>query len=191
MASTIHILGIVGSLRRDSYNLQTMRAAQARMQSGAELQIFDLHGIPPFNQDEEQRPPQKVVALKAAIRAADALLIATPEYNYSIPGVLKNAIDWATRPYGDNPFKDKPAAIMGASTGGFGTARAQYHLRQVLTALNAHTLNQPEMMISHAERVFDSAGRIVDEQVDAQLSKTIRALLRWTQRLRTSAPDAA
>lgn len=184
---TIKILGIVGSLRRNSFNLHTMRAAQAKAPQGVQLEIFTLDGIPPFNQDEEQQQPPKVVQLKSSILAADALLIATPEYNYSIPGVLKNAIDWATRPYGDNPFTGKPTAIMGASTGGMGTSRSQYHLRQVLTALNAHTLNQPEMMISHAADAFDADGKLIDAGLEAQLEKLLNALVRWTNRLKNQA----
>jgi chromate reductase len=184
VTQTIKILGIVGSLRRDSYNLYAMRAAQSKAPQGAELEIFTLDGIPPFNQDEEQHPTTKVVALKSSIRSADALLIATPEYNYSIPGVLKNAIDWATRPYGDNPFTGKPTAIMGASPDGMGTSRSQYHLRQVLVALNAHTLNRPEMMISHADDAFDANGNLIDEKLNTQLEKLLNALVRWTMRLK-------
>ena len=183
MTPNLKILGIVGSLRRESYNLQLMRAAKRRMPNGAELEIFTLDGIPPFNQDDEQQLPPKVVQLKSAIRAADALLIATPEYNYSIPGVLKNAIDWSTRPYGDVPLLGKPAAIMGATTGGMGTSRAQYHLRQVLSALNVHTLNQPEMMISQADQAFDEEGGLRDAQRNEQLDKLLNALVRWTVRL--------
>src|SRR5687767_4397039 len=129
MSNTFDILGIAGSLRRESYNRSAMRAATELVPPGARIDVFELDGIPGFNQDDEQQPPAQVVELKARIRAADALLFVTPEYNYSIPGVLKNAIDWASRPYGDNAWSGKPAAIMGASTGGIGTARAQYHLR--------------------------------------------------------------
>lgn len=183
MLPNLKILGIVGSLRRESHNLKLMRVAQRRMPGGAQLDIFTLEGIPPFNQDEEQQPPPKVIELKNAIRAADAILIATPEYNYSIPGVLKNAIDWSTRPYGDVPLLGKPAAIMGATIGGMGTSRAQYHLRQVLGALNVHTLNQPEMMISHGDEAFDEQGNLRDDQLNQQLDKLLDALVRWTVRL--------
>ncbi len=127
---------------------------------------------------------------KAAIRAADALLVATPEYNYSIPGVLKNAIDWATRPYGDNPFTGKPGAIFGASIGRMGTSRAQYHLRQVLTAVNVHTLNQPEVMIAEAAARFDADGRLIDDELRARLEKLLGALVRWTRRLETGRTGA-
>lgn len=129
MTETITILGIAGSLRRDSYNRAALRAAQALAPTEATIDVFDLQGIPPFNQDEEQHPPAPVADLKTRIRAADAILIVTPEYNYSIPGVLKNAIDWASRPYGDSAWEGKPVAVMGASVGTLGTAHAQYHLR--------------------------------------------------------------
>lgn len=180
----LRILGIVGSLRHQSYNLSAMRTVQAMSPPDVSLELCTLAGIPPFNQDDEQRPPPAVVQFKAAIRAADALLIATPEYNYSIPGVLKNAIDWATRPYGDNPFTGKPAAIFGASVGKMGTSRSQYHLRQVLTALNVHALNQPEVMISDAATRFDENGRLVDDEVRERLEKLLAALTQWTRRLR-------
>ena len=125
MNTSMTILGIAGSLRSGSINRAALRAAQKMAPEGVRLEIFELDGIPPFNQDEESRPPAKVVEFKARIRAADAILFVTPEYNYSIPGVLKNAIDWASRPYGDNAWDGKPAAIMGASGGANGTARAQ------------------------------------------------------------------
>jgi chromate reductase len=182
---TLHILGIVGSLRHQSYNLSAMRAVESMTPPDITLERFTLAGIPPFNQDDEQHPPPAVVQLKAKIRAADALLIATPEYNYSIPGVLKNAIDWATRPYGDNPFTGKPAAIFGASTGKMGTSRSQYHLRQVLTALNVHALNQPEVMIREAATRFDENGRLIDDEVREHLEKLLGALAQWTRQLRS------
>ena len=129
---------------------------------GMEIEIFDLEGIPPFNQDVEKEPPIKIKEFKTKIRAADGILIATPEYNYSIPGVLKNAIDWASRPYGDNAFKDKPVGVMGASVGMLGTARAQYHLRQSFVFLNMIPMNQPEVMVAFAEEKVDSNGRLTD-----------------------------
>ena len=121
MNRTIRILGIPGSLRRASFNRAALQAAEERVPEGAALEIFDLIGIPPFNEDEEAALPTRVVELKASIRQADAILIATPEYNYSIPGVLKNAIDWASRPYGDNAWNRRPVAIMGASIGATGS----------------------------------------------------------------------
>ena len=131
MSKPIRILGIAGSLRRNSYNRAALRAAQKVVPDNAVLETFDLDGIPVFSEDNERQPPEKVVELKKRIREADAVLLVTPEYNYSIPSGLKNAIDWASRPYGDNAWNGKPVAVMGASVGTFGTARAQYHLRQV------------------------------------------------------------
>src|SRR5918998_923874 len=163
MNRTCSILGIVGSLRRESYNRSAMRAATALVPPDARLDIFGLDGIPGFNEDDEQHPPPKVVELKRRVRGADALLFVTPEYNYSIPGVLKNAIDWASRPYGDNAWDGKPVAIMGASVGALGTARAQYHLRQTFVFLNMHPLNKPEVMISTAAQRFDEQGNLTDE----------------------------
>ena len=143
MNKPIRILGIGGSLRRGSYNQAALRASKLVAPEGAEIDIFELDEIPIFNQDYEKTPPAPVVELKRRIRGANAILIATPEYNYSIPGVLKNAIDWASRPYGDNAWSGKPAAIMGASPGAMGTARAQYHLRQIFVFLNVFPINQP------------------------------------------------
>src|SRR3954447_13259283 len=163
MNKPIRILGIAGSLRRQSYNRGALRAAKQLVPEGATLDLFELDGIPGFNQDEEQNPPDKVVELKRRIREADAVLFVTPEYNYSIPGVLKNAIDWASRPYGDSAWNGKPAAIMGASIGAIGTARAQYHLRQVMVFLNMFPINQPEVMIGQAATRFDKDGKLTDE----------------------------
>jgi chromate reductase len=125
MSTTVNILGIAGSLRQGSYNRATLRAAQALVPSGVTLDSFDLDGIPGFNQDHETQPPATVTELKARVRAADAILFVTAEYNYSIPGVLKNAIDWASRPFGDSAWNGKPVALMGASIGMLGSARAQ------------------------------------------------------------------
>ena len=183
MNTPIVILGIAGSLRVGSFNRAALRAAQNLVPDGAKLEIFELDGIPPFNQDEDQRPPAIVAELKARIRAADAILFVTPEYNYSIPGVLKNAIDWASRPYGDNAWDGKPAAIMGASIGATGTARAQYHLRQVLVFLNMPTLNRPEVMISNAPHGFDEHGALTDESTKEHIRKLLHALVDWTKRV--------
>jgi chromate reductase len=144
MRDVIHILGIAGSLRRNSYNRAALRMAQQLAPEDAVLDTFELDGIPVFSQDDEKQPPERVVEFKKQIRAADAILLVTPEYNYSIPGVLKNAIDWASRPYGDSAWTDKPMAIMGASSGRWGTARAQYHLRQVFVFLKMHRLTNPK-----------------------------------------------
>ncbi|MFL6375012.1 MAG: NADPH-dependent FMN reductase, partial [Pyrinomonadaceae bacterium] len=128
----IRILGISGSLRTGSYNTAALRAAVELCPDGAEIEIYDIGGFEPFNEDLEPNPPEKVTEFKAAIRAADAILFSSPEYNYSVPGHLKNAIDWASRPYGDSAFDGKPALIIGCSPGAIGTARMQYHLRQIM-----------------------------------------------------------
>src|SRR5687767_15091144 len=150
---------------------------------GAEIEIFELDGIPGLNQDDEQNPPAKVTELKKRIREADAILIVTPEYNYSIPGVLKNAIDWASRPYGDSAWNGKPVAVMGASIGAIGTARAQYHLRQVFVFLNMFPINQPEVMISNAGERFDAGGNLTDETTKKLIRQLLQSLADWTRRL--------
>ena len=183
MNKPITILGIAGSLRRQSYNRGALRAAQQLVPEGATLEIFELDGIPGFNQDEEQNPPAKIVQLKKRVRAADAILFVTPEYNYSVPGVLKNAIDWASRPYGDSAWNGKPAAIMGASIGNIGTARAQYHLRQMMVFLNMFPLNQPEVMIGIAADRFDAEGNLTDETTKGYITRLLQALVEWTARI--------
>ena len=174
---------IAGSLRRGSYNRAAIRAAQALAPEGADIEIFDLEGIPPFNQDDEANPPAKVLELKRRVREADAILIATPEYNYSIPGVLKNAIDWGSRPYGDSAWEGKPVAVMGASIGTLGTARAQYHLRQVFVFLDMHPVNRPEVMIATASSKFDAEGNLTDEKTKELIGQLLESLVDWTRQL--------
>ena len=181
MNTPLTILGIAGSLRQSSFNRAALRAAQQLTPDNARLEIFDLAGIPPFNQDEEADPPARVVEFKRAIRAADAILIVTPEYNYSIPGVLKNAIDWASRPHGDSAWEGKPVALMGASVGAMGSSRAQYHLRQVFVFLNMYPLNRPEVMISNAAQRFDDKGNLKDEDTRNVIRKLLEALVAWTK----------
>jgi chromate reductase len=183
MAERIKILGFAGSLRKESYNKALLRAALEMVPENAQLEIFDLEGIPPFNQDLENQPLQKVVDFKAKIRAADAILVASPEYNYSIPGVLKNAIDCASRPYGDNAWKGKPVAIMGASLGMLGTARAQYHLRQCFVFLDMYPINQPEVMVSYAqEKIRD--GKLTNETSRDLIRQLLQSLVKWTIQLK-------
>jgi len=177
MAKGIKILGIAGSVRKASFNKSALRAAQKLVPEGASIEVFDIDGLPGFNQDEEKNPPAKVTELKAKIRAADAILFVTPEYNYSIPGVLKNAIDWASRPYGDSAWNGKPVAVMGASVGVIGTARAQYHLRQVFVFLDMHAVNQPEVMIN-ASKSFDEQGNLTDQQTKDLIGKLLANLVK-------------
>jgi chromate reductase, NAD(P)H dehydrogenase (quinone) len=184
MEKTVNILGFAGSLRKGSYNKALLRAALELVPKGAKLEIFDLEGIPPFNQDLENQPPQKVKEFKAKIRAADAILIATPEANYTLPGVLTNAMNWASRPYGDNAFDGKPAAVMGATIGTLGTARAQYHLRQSFVFLNMIAVNQPEVMISLAQEKIDKDGKVTDQKTREKIGELAQNLVAWTKRLK-------
>lgn len=178
------ILGFAGSLRKGSYNKALLRAAEELLTEEAKLEIFDLEVIPPFNQELESRMPEKVKEFKAKIRDADAILIATPEHNYSVPGVLKNAIDWASRPYGDNSFEGKPAAIMSASTGMLGGSRAQYHLRQIFVFLDMRPVNRPEVFITFAGQKIDEQGKLTDETSRKLIKQLLEALIYLTKRLK-------
>ena len=178
------VLAIAGSLRKGSYNKLALRAAMELKPADMEIEDFDIAAIPPFDDDlREQGYPPVVQELREKVRAADALLLVTPEYNYSVPGVLKNAIDWVSRPP-SQPFDDKPVAIMGASTGRLGTARAQYHLRQIAVFVNLHVLNRPEVMISGAAKAFDASGRLTDEGARKLIAELLVNLADWTVRLK-------
>jgi len=181
--NSIKIFGIAGSLRRDSYNRAALRAAAQLVPKGVTLETMELDDIPVFNADNEQNPPVKVVELKRRIREADAVLIVSPEYNYSVPGVLKNAIDWASRPRQDNAWNGKPVAVMGASSGAIGTARAQYHLRQIFVFLNMFPINKPEVMISNAAKRFDAEGNLTDDVTKDLIRQLLQNLVDWTQRI--------
>jgi chromate reductase len=189
MSSHLRILGIAGSLRRGSYNQGALRAAKLLVPEKSEIDSFQLDHIPMFNEDDEKRPPSSVLELKKRIRRADALLIITPEYKYSIPGVLKNAIDWACRPPGDSAWSGKAAAIMGASLGAIGTARAQYHLRQILVALNLFTLNQPEVVMADAAHQFDENGNLIHEPTKQLIRELLKNLVDWARRI-SPAPES-
>ena len=184
MTEAVKILGFAGSLRKQSYNRSALRAAVNLVPAGITLITFDLVSIPPFNQDHERKPPETVRQFKAAILEADAILIVTPEYNYSVPGVLKNAIDWASRPYGESAWDGKPVGIMGASVGMLGTGRAQYHLRQMFVFLNMFPLNQPEVMIASADEKFDENGNLKDEKTAQKIRELLEALADWARRLK-------
>jgi chromate reductase len=185
MTQPVKIFAMAGSLRRASYNRAALRAAAELLPDGTSLDAFDLPDLPGFDQDQEKEPPEAVRELKRRVRAADAVLFVTPEYNYSVPGVLKNAIDWGSRPYGDSCWAGKPAAVMGASVGAFGAARAQYHLRQILVTLDMPTLNQPEVAIGAAHKRFDESGKLTDETSRKLLAQLLQNLVAWTRRLRT------
>ncbi len=183
MADRIEILGFAGSLRKGSYNKAILRAAKELAPANTAIDIFDLEGIPPYDQDLDHDMPARVREFKGRIRKADALLIATPEYNYSVPGVLKNAIDWVSRANGENAWAGKPAAVMGVSTGLMGTVRAQYHLRQIFVFLDMHPVNKPEVMVSRAAEKFDADLRLVDEKTRELVAALLQGLVSWTRRL--------
>ncbi|HLG89307.1 MAG TPA: NADPH-dependent FMN reductase [Alphaproteobacteria bacterium] len=181
----VKILGICGSLRKGSYNRMALNAAVELVPPDVSIEIFEgLRDIPLYDEDVRQQGfPEPVQKLRTAIAAADALLFVTPEYNYSVPGVLKNAIDWASRPP-DQPFNGKPMAVMGASPGNFGTVRAQYHLRQSMVFLNGCFVNQPEVMIGQAAQRFDADGKLTDEATRKFVANLLTALAAWTRRMR-------
>jgi chromate reductase, NAD(P)H dehydrogenase (quinone) len=187
--SKIEALGIAGSLREGSYNRALLRAARDLAPDGLEIRIYEgLADIPLYNEDVRARgEPEPVVALKEAIRRADALLWVTPEYNYSIPGVLKNAIDWASRPPKTSPLNGKPAAIMGATTGSWGTVRSQMHLRQVCVYTNMLPINKPQVLVARARSKFDEDGKLVDETTQGFVRQLLEALVEWALRLQGGA----
>jgi chromate reductase, NAD(P)H dehydrogenase (quinone) len=176
MSSTIKIVGFTGSLREQSYNKAALYAAQALLPPGAQLEILSLADLPLYNQDLERNEPEAVRRFKEKIRLADAVLIVTPEFNLSIPGVLKNAIDWASRPAGRSVLTGKPTAIMGVG-GRMGTARAQAHLRQILDHLKVAVLDEPRVYIASGWEKFDSDGHLTDEATRQQIQALLEALL--------------
>ncbi|MGB9430356.1 MAG: NADPH-dependent FMN reductase [Gammaproteobacteria bacterium] len=182
---SLKVLGFAGSLRQGSYNKLALKAAIELKPADMEIENFDIAPIPVYNEDVRvQGFPPVVEEFREKIRKADALLIVTPEYNYSMPGVLKNAIDWASRPP-DQPFNDKPVAIMGASGSLLGTARAQYDLRRSCVFLNMHLVNKPEVMIAQAQNKFDAGGRLTDEMTRKLIGGLLVNLAAWTRRLKS------
>jgi chromate reductase len=180
----LRVLGIAGSLRRASYNRALLRAAAELAPPGMEIVEFDLAGIPLFDEDvEAEGTPAPVQALRDAIAAADALLFATPEYNHGVPGVLKNAVDWASRPPGRSPLAGKPAAVFGASPGATGTARAQAQLRQAFVFTQTYAIPQPEVLVFRAHEKFDAEGRLTDEATRRFVRKLLDELAAYAARL--------
>jgi chromate reductase, NAD(P)H dehydrogenase (quinone) len=179
------VCGIAGSLRSGSFNRALLRAAQELAPDDMEIRTFDrLAEVPVYNRDiEADGDPEPVAALKAAIGEADALLVATPEYNHGVPGVLKNAIDWASRPARDSVLAGKPAAIFGASPGVTGTARAQSQLRQSFVFTNTPVLPQPEILVYRAAEKFDDEGRLTDEKTREFVGRLLAGLAEWTRKL--------
>ena len=189
MPASLQIFAFCGSLRKGSYNRMLLRAAEDLAPAGVSFEDFDIGRLPLYNEDiRAQGLPPAVEEMRQRIKAADALLFVTPEYNYSVPGVLKNAIDWASRPP-DQPFNGKPAAIMGASPSMLGSARAQYHLRQICLYLNILLVNQPEVFVSGANNKFDADGQLIDEPTRKIVGQLIQSLMNWTARLKRGEPS--
>ncbi|HEY7706078.1 MAG TPA: NADPH-dependent FMN reductase [Gaiellaceae bacterium] len=185
------VLGVSGSLRRDSYNTRLLEAAAELLPEGVELAMLEgLKEIPPYDQDDDVEPaPEAVARLRERLAGADAVLFATPEYNSSIPGVLKNAIDWASRPLMTNPLRFKPVAVTGASTGAFGAVWAQGELRKVLGALGARVV-EAAVAVGHAPTRFDDAGRLVDEELQGELRELVADLVAAVEDRREAAAPA-
>jgi chromate reductase, NAD(P)H dehydrogenase (quinone) len=185
MSDDVSILGVAGSLRRASLNRALLRAARKRAPDGLTIDIFDLDDVPLYNGDVEAAgDPPGVVAMKDAIRAADGVLFATPEYNHGVPGVLKNAVDWASRPARDAALNGKPVGLVGASPGQVGTARGQSQLRQAFGFTNSYCMPKPEVLVFRAHEKFDDAGELTDEKTAEFLGKYLEAFRDWVLRFK-------
>ena len=172
------ILGFAGSLRKDSYNLMLLKASKHLLPEGVNLKVFDLNSLPLYNDDiARQSIPNSVNEFRGHVQNSCALLLASPEYNYSFSGVLKNALDWASTLTLGNLIYQKPVAIMGTTTGLWGTTRSQLHLRQVLHAINARVIARPEVYISNAKTAFDENGALIDNKSNQLLKSLIQALI--------------
>lgn len=181
----IRLLGFSGSLRRGSYNTALLRAAIDVAPDDVTIATTEIDDIPLYNADiDTASPPESVQRFRAGIAAADGLLIATPEYNYSIPGGLKNAIDWASRPATSSVLRGKPVGIMGTAGGRFGSVRAQLALRQVFVFTESHVMLKPELVLPNATQLFDDRGTLVDEEVRVLLAQFMSAFADWTRRMR-------
>lgn len=181
----IEILAFAGSLRKGSYNRALLRAAEELAPESLNIQIFDLEGIPLYNADvEAQGDPKRVSEFKEAVRKADGLLIATPEYNHGVPGVTKNAIDWASRPARKAPLNEKPVGILGASPGMTGSARGQSQLRQAFEFTNSYCMPQPEILVYRAHEKFDDDGNLTDEATRKFLGNYLEALYDWVNKFK-------
>lgn len=178
----MNVLALSGSLRGASYNRALLRAAHELAPAGMAIELYEIGGLPLYDEDLEADPPAAAVEFRERVRRAGALLLATPEYNYSISGVLKNAIDWGSQPMGANVWDGKPAAILGASVSSIGTARAQLHLRQCLGCLNVAVMPTPELLVGKAQDKFDMRGNLVDEAARGSLREFLVAFGVWAGR---------
>src|SRR5437667_5091530 len=179
MATPRNVAVLVGSLRKDSFNLKLAKALIAMAPQPLKMEIADIGQLPLFNQDWEAAPPQAFVEFKERVRAADAVLFVTPEYNRSMPGVLKNAIDVASRPYGQSAWSGKPGAVVSASPGAVGGFGANHHLRQSLVFLNVPAMQQPEAYIGAADKLFDANGKLVNDGTRKFLQGLMTAFAGW------------
>ncbi|GAA3713125.1 NAD(P)H-dependent FMN reductase [Oceanisphaera sediminis] len=186
MSNNTRIVAFSGSLRKDSYNTAAIKVAMEMAPAGCEIELLDIGTLPLYNQElDGDKAPEAVLQLAEKVMAADAILFSTPEYNYSVPGGLKNAIDWLSRQK-PQPFAGKPAAIMSSSISLFGGARAQYHLRQIMVSLDVHFVNKPEVMIAGAHEKFDDQGRLADSTSRDFIGKLITSLITLTHTLKPS-----
>ena len=177
------ILAISGSNRKGSYNWGLLESAKEMLPDDTTLEILDVSRFPLFTQDHERNPPAEVRLFKQKIRESDAILFATPEHNYTVTAVLKNAIEWGNRPGGDNSWNGKPAAIVSASSGPRGGARSQLHLRQILVDLNMYAINQPQLLLARAQDSFDSDLKLKDPQARETLKTILQTLANWTKKI--------
>ncbi len=185
MSTDLRVLGIAGSLRQKSFNRALLRAAIELQPAGMIIETTEIRDLPLYDEDVRAAGlPPSVQELRERVKAADGILLVTPEYNFSVPGVLKNAIDWVSRPP-SQPFSDKPLAIMGASGGASGTMRAQYHLRQIAVFLDMHLLNKPEVFVRNSASMFDADLRLQDEATRKHVADMLVAFAAWIRRLRT------
>jgi len=183
VANPVRILGVSGSGRTGSFNTALLEAAKRLLPEGATLEIYDVSHFPLYNPDLERNMPAQVKKFKELIRNSDAVILATPEYNHSVSAVMKNALEWGNRPWGDNSWDGKPAAIISASTSMIGGARAQVHLRQILVELNMHPVNLPQVLVAKAHGKFSPKMELVDEGTNEILKDLLARLVEWARAL--------
>jgi len=183
MEKRLKIVGICGSLRKESLNRKALNTSRKFFPAEVDFEIIEIGDMPLFNQDLELSLPESVAKFREKIQSADGILFAMPEYNYSVSAVLKNAIEWGSRPYGKAVLNGKPVGIMGVSTGMMGTGRAQYHLRQICVQVDMYPLNKPEVMIPLGIDKFDKEGSLIDVHSAEKIEKLVNALVIWTSKL--------
>jgi chromate reductase, NAD(P)H dehydrogenase (quinone) len=182
MSTPRDVAVFVGSLRKESFTRKTAKALIALAPATLKLEIVEIGQLPLYNQDDEANPPAASAAFKARVRKADAVLFVTPEYNRSVPGLLKNAIDIASRPYGDSAWNGKPGGVVSVSPGAIGAFGANHHLRQSLVFLNVPAMQQPEAYVGGAAKLFDASGALIDDSVRGFLQKYMEAFAQWVER---------